>query len=316
MKYELYGVGNPLMDLLFEVSEEEFSKFGLEKGKVAIVSAEDLEKYKSLLDGKKPQFAPGGSTSNAISIFTLLGGKGFFSGKVGSNSTMYEEAMHQIGVATNLIKGPGLTGTALTLITPDSERTFAVYLGEALNLKKEEIDMDSLAQSSAVFVGGHEIEDPVLRDVTLHVMNHAKKNNSIICIDVADPGIIVREKDLVLNIIREYGTIVFANEEEAFALTGKKPEEAVEELAKHCDVAVVKLGKKGALIKDKQNYVRIKGVVVEAIDTTGAGDAFAGAFLYAYLKNKDIEVAGNLATFVAAMVVSKIGARIALHTEE
>lgn len=313
MKYELYGLGNPLMDLLVEVDEAEFSRFNLKKGQFHLVSKEDFMRIKGDLLGKEVTFSPGGSTSNVISIFTMLGGKGYFCGKVGNDGVAdyYEKEMNDLGIKTKLIRGKELTGTAITFITPDSERTFAVYLGDALNMNKGDVDLEALRESKALFVGGYELEDPNLREVTLYAMNFAKKHNIMICIDLADPGIIEREKKLLRHIVDEYADIVFSNEAEATALTGSvSAEDALDYMAKLCQVVVVKLGNRGSVIKEGERTVRIKGIKVDAIDTTGAGDIYAGAFIYAYLKGHDLEVAGNLGSFLAASVVTQIGARL------
>lgn len=313
MEYELYGVGNALMDILVEVDEHHFAKLDLPRGAVTFVSNSDLIRLESDMFDKNMKVAPGGAIANTISMFTLLGGKGFFCGKVGNDELgeKFKEAMDEQGIGMGLTIGKGFTGRALTFITPDTERTFAVNLGVALDLKKEDVDISALKNSKFLHVGGHELEEPSLREVLMYTLENAKKNGLKISIDLADPQLIKRIKKPLADIIKKYADIIFANQSEAEALTGSMTaEESLDLLSKMADIAIIKLGSRGSIIRQGKKIYRIPGVSVKAVDTTGAGDAYAGSFLYGLAKGYDVQTAGKVGSFVAATVISRIGARL------
>ena len=315
MTYELYGIGNPVMDVLAQVTDEELEGHKLVKGTFNLLSAERVRELHSAV--KEPKLAPGGSVANSIALFAQLGGKAFFCGKVGTDQTAkdYKEAMQKIGVDTHLppyeLPLTSMTGTNVNMITPDCERTMAVHLGSALQLKKEDVDIDALKKSKVLHVGGYVLEDPDLRSAVENAMIFAKANGIKISLDCADPALVERCKEDMQRIVKEYADIVFANEDEAKAITGEEdPYVACEKLSKQCEIAVVKMGKNGSVIRKGMEVAGIDPVSAEAVDTTGAGDAYAGAFLYAFMKSEDIVIAGNLASYMAAKVVETMGARL------
>ena len=144
----------------------------------------------------------------------------------------------------------------------------------------------------------------------MHALQLAKKHHVKVSIDASDAGVVLRNKDKFEHIIKNNATILFANEEEAFALTNKKAEEAVAVLGRWCDTAIVKCGKKGSLISHEGVITMIDCARAKAIDTTGAGDAYAAGFLYEYVNNMPMEKTGALASILAARVVEQIGARL------
>ena len=155
-----------------------------------------------------------------------------------------------------------------------------------------------------------QLEDKNLREVSLSAMQFAKKNNIKISIDLGDPGIVSRKKQDIMNIIKEYADIIFANEDEAKALTGLEPLEALNKISEMTDIAIVKIGKEGSFIKKDGIIYEIKGCKVKAVDTTGAGDMFAAGVLYGLIKNYNLKVCGNIGSYFAAKVCEKIGARL------
>jgi len=243
----------------------------------------------------------------------LLGGNVVFCGKVGKDKhgDTYEEKIVQNNVKSDIARcKKSITGHAITFITPDSERTFAVHLGAAINLEKEDLFFDDLKDSKILHVEGYQLEDKKLRDVSMHAMEFAKKNGIRISIDLADPGIISRNKGDIRKIVERYADIVFANEEEAKAFTGKKGVEALNEIGAISEIAVVKLGKEGSLVKKGDDVYKIEGVKAKAVDTTGAGDMYAAGFLYGLSKGCGIKVCGDLGSYFAAKVVERVGARL------
>jgi len=309
-EYDVYGIGSALMDFLIEADEELLKQFNLKKGNMHLIdekaSIELLKKIKEY----NMEIAPGGSSANTLAGIALLGGKVVFCGKVGDDEHghMYEKKMAK-NIKSNISKTNVLTGHAITFITKDSERTFATHLGAALHLKKEDIIEEDIKKSKILHIEGYQLEDKGLREASLHAMEIAKKHDTKVSIDLADPGLVERNKEDLMNIVKKYADIVFANENEAKAFTGKDEEEALDEISKMVDIAIVKIGEKGSFIK-KDKIIRIPGFKVKAVDTTGAGDMFAAGFLYGLCKDYDLEKCGKIGAYVAAKVVEKIGARL------
>ena len=312
MKYDVIGLGNPLVDMLLQIDNDSFLKLNLKKGSSTLLSEEELKNIQKNITDVKIKIAPGDSTANTLAGIANLGGSVIFCGKVGEDEhgIYYEETLNKAKVSHRLTKVKGITGKCMSFITPDAQRTFAVHLGVAIKLLKEDLFEDDIKNSKFLHLTGYQLEDKTLRETALHAMNVAKENNLKISIDLADPSLIRRCLPDLLNIIKTYADIVFVNEDEAEALTGLKPEEAIHEIAKMCDIAIVKIGKEGSIIKQNEMIYRIKGFTAKAIDTTGAGDMYASGFLYGLSKGYSIDIAGEIGSYVASKVVEKIGARI------
>jgi sugar/nucleoside kinase (ribokinase family) len=252
------------------------------------------------LSRKKTSLVPGGSAANTAVVFAQLGGNAAFCGKVGEGpvAKYYESSLVETGVESKLAGSKTSTGRTIALVTPDSERSFVIYLGAAEELAKENIDPDSVRQSKILHAEGYISASLIGVD-------------GRVSLDCADPHIITRCKDEMIGVIEKYVDVVFANQEEAKALTGSdNTSDALNSLAKICDIAVVKLGKDGSLVRQRERMVKIDPVVVEDVDTTGAGDSYAGAFLYALSQGHDIKKAGDLGSYISAKVVERIGARL------
>ncbi|MBD3248906.1 adenosine kinase [Candidatus Woesearchaeota archaeon] len=311
-EYDVFGVGSALVDFLVEIDDDEFLEFSLEKGNFHLVdemrSKEILEKLKH----KDIKIDAGGSAANTIAGVAFLGGKSVFYGNVGEDeqSLVFEQKNKEAGVRSVLGKSKGMTGYAITFITPDSQRTFATNLGASLALKEDDSVKDLIAKSRIVHLEGYQLEDENLRKVSLFAMKAAKENGCLVSIDLADPGLIERNLSDLRKIIKEFADIVFVNEEEAKAFTGREEKEALEELSKFCDYAVVKLGEKGSLIKHDGKVYRVGAIRTDAVDTTGAGDMYAAGILYGIARGLSLDEAGKIASENSAKVVSQIGARL------
>lgn len=312
-EYGLFAIGNALMDILVEVGDGELEQHPVTKGTMNLMDKEGITKVESKLQGKSTKAIPGGAAANAMAIFAQLGGKGVFCGCVGIDDTGndYTEAMRELGLMTNFGSCYSMTGRAITFITPDCQRTFATHLGAALKLQKEHVDLGSLGNSRMLYLTGYVVDGSELTESALHALKYAKEKGIRIAFDIADPGVIERNRDNVINVVDNYADIVFANEDEAKALTGESdPHDALEALSKKCDIAVVKIGRRGSLIRKGSETYHINPYKVEAVDTTGAGDSYAGAFLYALSEGHDLETAGRLASYISAHVVKQVGARL------
>ncbi|MFH1641891.1 MAG: adenosine kinase [Nanoarchaeota archaeon] len=312
MKYDVFGIGSAIMDFLLEIDHHELVELNLKKGQFHLISEAESRKLLDKIKDYKVTVAPGGSSANTLYGVGILGGSVVFCGKVGNddNGLIYEEKMLKSGIKPQISRSDNITGHAITFITPDSERTFAVHLGAAMQLEKSDIFFEDLKQSKILHIEGYQLEDKNLRDVSLHAMDFAKSNSIKISIDLGDPGIVERNKEDIKKMIKKYADIIFANEDEAKALTGLEPKEALNEISNITDIAVVKVGKDGSFIKQGDTFYNIPCYKAEAVDTTGAGDMFAAGVLYGITQNYNLSLCGHIGSYFASKVVEQIGARL------
>ena len=304
------GIGNALVDALVETHNESiFNKFGLKKGGMEMISAELKNEIHREIHGFKQTVASGGSTSNTIYGLAQLGAPTGFIGKIGQDEmgAFFKNDMEKAGVTTHLSYSNIDTGMATTFITKGGERTFATYLGAAATQTPEDLQESIFSLYDLIHVEGYLIFN---KDLIISICKLAKKCGLQISMDMASYNLVEAMHPLVEELLRDYVDIIFANEEEAFAFTGKKEREALEVLSSYCPISVVKLGAEGSLASVYGETTIIPAVKAHCKDTTGAGDIFAAGFLYGLINNYSIADAGALASKLGARCVETIGARI------
>lgn len=312
-EYDVIGIGNPLLDIIIEVDDGILHGNGLKKGEMHLVDGEQGKKILESLDAYAKAYVSGGSAANTVAGVALLGGKSSFVGVVGDDlhGAMYEEDMSNGGVHTNLHRHESEnTGYAITFVTRGGERTFATCLGAAGCLRREHLSEDDIKKSKILHIEGYLLLGEETRETVLMAMKCAKKHDTLVSIDLSASGVIRSHLDLIREIISEYVDIVFVNEEEAFALTGKSDVEALHQISESCPIAVVKLGEKGSLVKRHGKVHAIDPHPVVMVNTNGAGDMYAAGFLHGLAQGHDTEVVGSVASEVAGLVVSSEGARM------
>ena len=309
--HDVFGIGHALVDLLVEVSDDKLKKLNLNKGQFHLVSKKQAETVLKTLKNLSIKKAPGGSCANTITAVAHMGGDAVLCGKVGydSHGDFYIDELNYSNVHTNIKKYPLSTGFCITFITPDSERTFVVYYGAATKLKKKDLAHEKLKNSRFLHIEGYALYGES-KDAVLHAISAANKYNVDVSLDLGDPGLVDNNKEFLAKLIKENVDIVFANEDEAAALTDLPAEEALHEIGKLCKLAIVKLGKKGSIMKIRNKVIKVAPISADAVDTTGAGDMYAAGVLYAIANNLSLEEAGKIGSFAAAKIVEVIGARL------
>ena len=312
MGFDIVGIGHPLLDTTVRVSEDFLSNHGLSKGGMTLVSE---EKVKALLseagrDGRA--VSPGGSAANAVAVAARMGSTAAFTGMVGDDEygLMYGTLTSEDGVEPRLAKGRHHQGVCLVLITPDGERTLVTHLGAAQHFGKDDVGLGVLEDAKALHIEGYLLDNEVLAETLFHMAEEARRRGILVSLDAGDAGIIKRHGTAFRKLVEEYADVVFFNEDEAEAYTGLEPREAAAKLHEHVATAVVKLGGEGSVIVDGDGTYEIPPVRVDVVNTNGAGDAYAGAFLACLVKGEDVRRAGEKASAVAAKVVSQAGARL------
>lgn len=304
------GIGNALVDLLIRVENEDLLKeLNLGKGSMQLVDS----KFRNLVLSKTEHLvkteASGGSSANTIYGIASLGIETGYIGKIGFDEVgdFFLNDLINNHINTYLTRSKTETGVASTIITPDTERTFGTYLGASVELGASDLDESLFKEYQILHLEGYLTFNKDLIDKALEL---AKTNKMIVSLDLASYNLVKTNLDYLRNITNRSVDIVFANEEEAIAFTGKLPEQALDEIAQMCNIAIVKLGKNGSIIKQNQIITRIDAIPSKVIDTTGAGDLYAAGFLFGYSKGLPIEKCGKIGALLAAKVIEVIGAKI------
>ncbi len=308
------GIGNALIDVLITITDDSvLQKFGLPKGSMTLVDAILSAEIKKETKNSARNIQTGGSAANTIHGIAKLGGQCGYIGKISDDEfgNFYLEDFKKNQINTHFYFSETGTGHATGLISPDSERTFGTYLGAAMELTAEEMSHEIFQNYGILHIEGYLVQNHALIETAMRI---AKENGLLVSIDMASFNIVAANLDFLHDMIRKYVDIVFANEDEAQALTGKTPEEALTEIAGMCKIAVVKLGANGSLIQSGERVIRIDAISAKSIDTTGAGDIYASGFLYALSENLDLEVAGKIGSLLAGNVVEVVGAKIPEET--
>ncbi len=312
-KCDVLGIGSPLLDIIMNVDEAFLNKMNLKKGSMNFISNDDSldisEETKEI--GKK--FMLGGSSANTISGVNVLGTRAGFIGVLGrdDHGKMYQGQTEKEGIISHLqYHDKYLTGHAFTFITPDGERTFATHLGAAIAVEKKHIKELEIRDAKIFHIEAYQLEDPLLCRALFHAIAIAKDAGTKISLDLSDAALIKRNKALFNDVIKEHIDIVFANEDEAKEFTGKNEEGALRLISEICDIAVVKLGENGSLIKSGDEVFRINPYAVRVENTNGAGDMYAAGILHGLVCGMDLKCAGEIASHAASLVVASPGARV------
>ena len=322
--YHVYGIGNALVDKEFEVTDDFFIHENIQKGLMTLV---DGESQKVLLDRLSQRFelkkmAGGGSAANTVYAVSQFGGNTFYSCKVASDEfgDFYVNELGNHNIATNLGKDReyGITGKCIVMVSPDTERTMLTYLGISETLSAADINYEALKDSKYLYIEGYLVTSPTGREACIAARKIAEANNVKTVLTLSDPAMVQFFRGGLEEMIGGGVDILFANEAEANAWAGKETvDQSLAALSTIAKIIVITLGSKGALIYDGTKQISIDPVPVKAIDSNGAGDMFAGAFLYAISTGKSLEFAGNLASIAAATTVCNFGPRLipAKHRE-
>lgn len=305
---KVIGVGAALVDLLTEVDDSFIQENNATKGDMQLVDFPRLQEL--LKDLPSYEKVPGGSACNTLVGYAKLGGDASFVAKIGEDElgAIFSSHLENSNVRSYLKKAEEPTGCVLSVVTKDAERTMFSYLGASDTLSLSDFSEGIFDGAALTYVEGYRAFDGA---TFRGILELSKKAGVPTAVDFGSFGVVNVCHKLFESLFAE-GLIdmIFANEEEARAYTGKEPEEALQELGALTSLAVVKKGKEGALVASKGKTYTIPAKVVKAIDTTGAGDLWAAGFLFGYLSGLDIESSGKLAGEVAAEVVQVQGASI------
>ncbi len=308
---KVLGLGNALVDIMTELKDESLLQvFGLPKGSMQLV---DKSKSNEVVEGSKhlkTSIAAGGSAANTINGLAKLGASCGFIGKIGKDEMgqYFANDMLASGIKPLLIKSETESGRAVALVSPDSERTFATFLGAAVELSAEDLKAEYFKGYSYLHIEGYLVQNHALIEKALQL---AKAEGLKVSLDLASFNVVEENLAFLQDMSQKYVDILFANEDEARIFTGEKdPEKALEIIAQQVETAVVKVGVHGSFIKNEGRKYQIGIINAKSRDTTGAGDLYASGFLYGLLQDIDLQKAGQIGAVLSGHVIEVIGAKM------
>jgi len=315
-KYDVYGIGNALVDIVTEVDHDFFTDNEVEKGLMTLVDEKRQLHLMKAIDMKRSKMSGGGSAGNTVVAINQFGGKSFYSCLVAKDDLgkFFLEDLARNGVDTNLTHEQcpeGHTGRCLVMTSPDAERTMNTFLGVSSFLSPEHLDVEAIKNSSYIYLEGYLVASPKGLEALKEAKRVAERNKISTALTFSDPSMVKYFSTQMEAIVGASVDLLFCNEEEAMIFTStNNMAEAREKLKQVAKRFTITLGANGALIYDGDTFIQIEPYKVRAIDTNGAGDMFSGAFMYGITHGHSYAEAGKLASLASSRVVSQFGPRL------
>ncbi len=308
----IFGIGNPLIDILIQVEENDIVDLGLSKGTMHLIDLDERSHILNTLQSRPIEYRCGGSCPNTIITLASLGIEAAVGGKVGKDKEgdEYIRMLKEISPKSTLKQGDEATGSSIILITPDTERTMNTYLGANREFSLVDLDVDMVYNADYFYFTGYMWDTEEQKAAILKAIEVCREGNTKVVFDVADPFAVTRNHDDFINLLNNHVDILFANCEEAKILYGCNTlEGCVDRLGRVCDIAVVKDGSRGSIVHTRTEDFQIPVFKVDAIDSTGAGDTYAAGFLYGLSQGLSAEESGYCASWLASKIVTVKGAQ-------
>ncbi|MCQ2159087.1 MAG: adenosine kinase [Bacteroidales bacterium] len=308
----ILGIGNALTDILAVLPDETLlKKYHLPKGSMQHVDMETGDKIWQDLKPLGVKYVAGGSAANTITCTAILGMPSSFIGKIGEDELglLFKSDQEEYGVNTMLLRSNHSSGRSMVFVSGgNAERTFAVYLGAALDLVPEDLSIEQFRGHDYFHIEGYLVQNQALIRKAVELAHEA---GCLISLDMASYNVVESNNAFLHDIVDKYVDIVFANETEARAFTKMEdPVESLREISEHCKIAVVKVGKSGSWVRSGDEEYFIEPWPANPLDATGAGDTYAAGFLYGHSLGMPLKECGEIGSIVAAKVVEVIGTKI------
>ena len=311
-KAAIFGIGNPLIDVVINVEDNDLKNLGVDKGIMHLVDENRRKEIMSYFKNISPIYYPGGSAPNTLVACAGLEITGVISGKIGNDKfgEIYKSQVEKYGITSRLVIGDGPTGSSIILVTPDGERTMNTHLGMCQDFSIADIDESLLAKADIFYFTGYMWDTDSQKSAIKHALSIAKENRIKVIFDVADPFAVQRYRDAFLTLIEEEADVIFANQAELSILFDTKDiNVAANSLGRIVNIAAVKLGKEGCLVIENGNLCKITSRPIIAKDSTGAGDMFAAGFIAALSKGYSGKAAGKIGGYLAEEIIQIPGAQ-------
>jgi sugar/nucleoside kinase (ribokinase family) len=307
---KVLGMGNALVDVITRLENENLlNKLRFPKGSMQLVDKTLSDRIMRQTSSCEKILASGGSAANTIHGLANMGIQTGFIGSVGDDELgiFFREDMLSQNINPILFTGKSETGKAIALITPDTERTFTTYLGASIELNPNHLTVEYFNNYDYFYIEGYLVQD---HDLIKKAVKLAKENGLVVSLDLASFNVVEENREFLKSIIVSYVDIVFANEGEARSYTEKDPNEALAAISDQCQIAVLKTGNKGSLVKSGNEFFKIEPIPVNSVDTTGAGDLYAAGFLYALINGMSLDKCGYIGSILSGKVIEVIGSKM------
>lgn len=310
---DLCGLGNSLVDIQVHSTDNALNRMQLKKGEMVLIEENEMKRQLKLFKSKPYHKCPGGSAANSIIAFSKFGGKAAYITLLGNddNGNYYKNDFENLNVKLSAKQLEGVpTGICFVIITNDGERTMSTFLGATGLFSEEFVDEDLIARSKWLYIEGYQFSTEESTKAIFKAIEIAKKHNTKIALTISDAFVINNFRPALAKALKETD-LIFCNENEALLYSKKyDTQSAIKFMQQSSKNSVVTLGAKGAVVGWLGQVYQIPPYPANPKDTTGAGDMFAGAFMYGILYSESAEIAGNLASYSASRIVSQIGARL------
>ncbi len=316
MKYDVYGIGNAIVDIVTEVDHDFFDNNQVEKGVMTLVDEKRQQELMKVIDMKRSKLSGGGSAANTVVALNQFGGRGFYSCLVAQDDLgkIFLEDLKRNEVRTNLKYEDcpqGHSGRCLVMTSPDAQRTMNTFLGVSSFLSPKHLDEGAIKNSTFVYLEGYLVSSPKGLEAMKETKRIAERNKIEVALTFSDASMVKYSSKQMEDIVGASVDLLFCNEEEAMIFTGTDfLSDAREKLRQVAKRFAITLGANGALIYDGDTFVQIEPYPVRAVDTNGAGDMFAGAFMFGITHHHSFADAGKLASLASSRVVSQWGPRL------
>lgn len=316
--YDIYGIGAALVDTEIEVTDLDLEDLAIDKGVMTLVDEARQHQLMKALSSHMDESnrASGGSAANSVIAASYFGSRTFYSCRVANdeNGAFYLNDLAAAGVDYHNHNGShdGITGKCLVMITPDAERTMNTFLGVSEQLESADIDEQALALSRYAYIEGYLVTSATGKPAAIKLRELAETQGVKTALSLSDPAIVEFFHEGLLEMAGSGVDLLFCNQAEAQAFTKTNSlEAAAEALKAYARALAITRGANGALLFDGEEFIAVEGIRVQAVDSNGAGDMFAGAFMYGLCREMSFADAGKLASVAAAKVVSQFGPRLA-----
>ena len=313
-KHDVVAIGNALVDLQAQVEPAFLDRIGVKPGFMTLVDAQRQQLTLQALKEVDVKASSGGSAANTVAGIAEMGGRAAYACRVGDDEfgRFYVDDLRRVGVTVpGDRRAEGPTGTCVVLITPDAQRTMLTHLGVSSELSADDVSADLIAGASWLYVEGYLLPGEATRDAALAAIGIAREKGVQVALTVSDPFCVRACPDLFWQLIDTSVDLLFCNEAEATALTGKEdPVECAHVIHAHASSVALTYGARGSLLLHDGTVHPIEGVACAAVDTTGAGDMYAAGILHGLTQGMGWPQAGRLASHAAARVVAHLGARL------
>jgi sugar/nucleoside kinase (ribokinase family) len=315
-KYDVYALGNALLDIEFEVSPEVLQNLKIDKGVMTLLDQDSQDKIVSNLANYDQKRSCGGSAANTLIAISQFGGQAFYSCKVADDEPgkFYTQDLIDCGVATNLesqVAKTGVTGKCLVFVTPDADRTMNTFLGISGEFSDAELVPEAIKNAEYTYIEGYLVSGESSKQAAIKARETAQAAGNQVAFTLADLNMVKFFKSGLLEIIGSGVDFLFANESEALLMADTEDfTEAIEYLKTLANRFAVTRGASGSVVFDGEQLIKIEPFPVKAIDTVGAGDMYAGAFLYGLTNGMSYTEAGRLASLASSKIVTTLGARM------